>query len=278
MSMSDPPRPRPQDRDHSGHDLDVVAAFAGDPFDVDHEIAAALIASCAECRNEFDLHRQITIWLAAAPAVSLADDERAQLHDAVGRVTGKPTVVSMAERRRQRQPGHQRQPGQLLFRIGAAAAALAVVAGLGGVFRNLGGDPAIQAFDTVTSDLAIEAESSAAESSAGAAPTTAATNEILTATEDAARLDGGDSDAVQKEVDELVDEAAQRIAVAPGEEGSAAIAAAVPCQDQVAEREILVSAESTLDGEPIVVYVVAGDDGIDALVFLSGDCSPVDLG
>jgi hypothetical protein len=249
-----------------------VAAFAGDPFDVDREIAAALIASCAECRNEFDLHRQITTWLAAAPAVSLADNERAQLHEAVGRVTGKPTVVSMAERRR------QRQPGQLLFRIGAAAAALAVVAGLGGVFRNLGGDPVIQAFDTVASDLANEAESSAAESSAGAASTTAATAEILTATEDAARLDGGDSDAVQKEVDELVDEAAQRIAVATGEEGSTAIAAALPCQDQVAEREILVSAESTLDGEPIVVYVVAGDDGIDALVFLSGDCSPVDLG
>ena len=60
------------------------------------------------------------------------------------------------------------------------------------------------------------------------------------------------------------------------------------CADEVEDRVILLSAESVLDGEPIIVFVVAGEEDPDAassetevpeaLVFTIADCSPIDLG
>ncbi len=49
------------------------------------------------------------------------------------------------------------------------------------------------------------------------------------------------------------------------------------------DREILLTAESQLDGEPIVVFIVSGGDApaadeVEALVFRIADCSSVDLG
>ncbi|MGZ5385727.1 MAG: hypothetical protein ACXWH0_17335, partial [Acidimicrobiia bacterium] len=62
----------------------------------------------------------------------------------------------------------------------------------------------------------------------------------------------------------------------------------LPCADLVEDREVLLTAESALDGEPIIVFVVTSSVAVDetssdtaspeALVFKIADCSVVDLG
>ena len=62
------------------HDLDLIAAAAdGDP-DADQAAAARLVASCVECRREWEAQRTALAALAAAPPVVLDDLERARLH------------------------------------------------------------------------------------------------------------------------------------------------------------------------------------------------------
>ena len=81
----------------------------------------------------------------------------------------RPNVVALPDRR------VRRQPGQILFRIGAAAAALAVVAGLGGVFNRVGGDnDGGTAFQTAASEIAGGSAESTARRGARATTTTAA--------------------------------------------------------------------------------------------------------
>ena len=113
----------------------------------------------------------------------------------------RPNVVSLADRR------SRRQPGQILFRIGAAAAALAVIAGLGGVFNRVGGDnDGGTAFQTIASEIAAEAESEAA--AVAAAPTTTTAASFAAASAERTMLAGGDADAVKKEIEDLIDQAA----------------------------------------------------------------------
>lgn len=269
MTMSEEPRLRPGDREHSRHDLDLVAAYAGDDPGIDQNLAAGLVAACSDCRSEFDLQRKVKGWMASAPVVSLGDEERSLLHDRVNRAVAKPAVVSISDRRR------RRQPGQLIFRIGTAAAALAVVAGLGGVFGNIGGDTdATTAFESLSTELAAGSEAANA-----AAPTTTAAAMYGATTAERAMLVGGDLEAVKKEVEELIGRvAAREEAQAPEDTQADAMISVPPCSDQVEDREVLLSAESVLDGEPIIVFVVSGEEATQALVFQTADCSVVDLG
>ena len=91
------------------------------------------------------------------------------------------------------------------------------------------------------------------------------------------------------EIEELIAQALdEATAGAPEDAQADAINAIPPCAGAVEDREVLLTAESALDGEPIIVFVVAGEepaDGTDssaetpeALVFKIADCSAVDLG
>jgi hypothetical protein len=277
MSMPQNPNGSPSDRDHGLHDVDLVAAYALDHDDVDRDAAARLVAACPECHAEFDRQREVTAWASAAPIVVLGDEERAALHARVDRAIAKPTVVALPDRSR-------RQPGQLLFRIGAAAAALAVVAGLGGVFGRLRGtNDGGTAFETAASEIAGgSAESTAA---AGApAPTTTTAAQFAAASAERTMLAGGDIVAVKREIEDLIVQVTSPEVAGANDTSQADAMTSVPeCSDQIVDQEVLLTAESLLDGEPIVVFIVSGGDApgadeVEALVFRIADCSSVDLG
>jgi hypothetical protein len=282
MTMPRNPRLRPGDSDHRLHDVDLVAAYAGEDPGIDRDAAAALVEACSECRSEFALQRDVATWMSAAPAATLSDDERTLLHDRVGSAITQTNVVSLTERR------SRRQPGQILFRIASAAAAVAVVAGLGGVFGNVGGDSdGGQAFQTVSAELAAGDEQALATTAAGETTTTALN--FAAGAMERTMLAGGDAEVVEREIEELIAQAVDEAAAGAPEDAQAdAINAIPPCAGAVEDREVLLTAESALDGEPIIVFVVAGEqpaDGTDssaetpeALVFKIADCSAVDLG
>jgi hypothetical protein len=285
MTMPQDPRQRPGDQDHRLHDVDLVAAYAGDDPGIDREAAAALVAACPDCRSEFSLQREVAMWMSGAPVVTLDTDERTLLHDQVGIAIAGSTVVSLTDRRR------RRQPGQILFRIASAAAAVAVVAGLGGVFGNVGGDDdGGDSFQTVSAELSASSEEGAT-TAAAEATTTIAIPFAAGGSLERAMLPGGDAEVVQREIEELIAQAVDANAAAAGPEDAQAdeVSAIPPCASAVEDREILLTAESMLDGEPIIVFVVSADEAAgtspdseaeapEALVFKITDCSVANFG
>lgn len=281
MTMPHDPRSRPGDQNHLLHDVDLVAAYAGEDPGIDREAAAALVAACPNCRSEFALQSEVARWMSGAPVVTMGDDERSSLHDRVGSAIAKTNVVSLAGRR------SRRQPGQILFRIASAAAAVAVVAGLGGVFGNVGGDNDDGGdFQTISAELG----DGGSEEATGAAPEASTTTAANFETSSLARamLPGGDAEVVQQEIEELTAKAADEASAGAPEDAQAdAVNGFPPCAGAVADRVVLLTAESALDGEPIIIFVVTASEAADAtdsdpvppeaLVFQIADCSVVDL-
>jgi hypothetical protein len=284
MTMPQDPRQRPGDHDHRLHDVDLVAAYAGDDPGINREAAAALVAVCPDCRSEFSLQREVAMWMSEAPVVTLDHDERTLLHDRVGIAIAGGNVVSLTERR------GRRQPGQILFRIASAAAAVAVVAGLGGVFGSIGGDnDGGDSLQTVAAELSAEAEEGA--TTAAEATTTLALPFAAGGSVERAMLPGGDAEVVAREIEELIAQAVDANAAAGVPEDAQAdeMTAIPPCASAVEDREVLLTAESMLDGEPIIVFVVSANVAAgtspdsepgapEALVFKIADCSVADLG
>jgi hypothetical protein len=285
MTMPQDPRQRPGGQDHRLHDADLVAAYAGDDPRIDRDAAAALVAVCPDCRSEFSLQREVAMWMSDAPVVTLDDDERDLLHDQVGLAIAGSAVVSLSDRR------SRRQPGQILFRIASAAAAVAVIAGLGGVFGNVGGDnDGEDSFQTVAAELSAGSQEGAT-TAAAEATTTIAIPFAAGGPLERAMLPGGDAEVVQREIVELIAQAVDANAAAGVPEDAQADEMSVipPCASSVEDREVLLTAESMLDGEPIIVFVVSADvaagtgpdseaEAPEALVFKIADCSVANLG
>lgn len=117
--------------DHHAHDADLVAALAGGWIDDDAERAAAevLVEECETCRTEFELHTDVSGWLASATDVPMTDQERDVLHRRVhAEVAPGANVVAMPDR-----------STRTWLRIGSVAAALVVVVGVGGLLTQLDG-------------------------------------------------------------------------------------------------------------------------------------------
>lgn len=250
---------------HDHHDLDLIASYASGEA---NPKAEALVASCPHCQAEYDLQQQVHRWLAAAPAVIMSDHERAALRHRVTEQIDRTGVVDIGRRRR------TRQPGQLILRIGAAAAGLAVLAGVSGVLGRLnttnGG-----AFATTT---AVAAESMLASGedgdldalgAAGAPTATTAATLSAEAGAQSRTLPGGDAQTVRKEAQMLVDEATQ------GQANDERVAAP-PCVEEIDGLTALRWAQSTLDGEPIVIIVVEGEEAPEALVYTLETCELVE--
>jgi hypothetical protein len=102
-------------------------------------------------------------------------------------------------------------------------------------------------------------------------------------------LPGGNAEIVRKEIEELIAEAANANAPAgaPEEAQADALTTIPPCLNSVEGREVLLTAESKLDGEPIIVFVVTSSEdedvtspdtaSLEALVFKIADCSVTGL-
>lgn len=252
---------------HDHHDLDLIAAYASGEA---NPRAEALLATCSDCLAEYDLQHQVHRWLAAAPAVIMADHERVALRHRVTEQIDRLGVVDIGRHRR------IRQPGQLILRIGAAAAGLAVLAGVSGVLGRLsatnGGASATTTAVAAQSMLA-SGEDGDLNDAAGAAGAPTATTAATLSAEAGAQsrtLPGGHAQTVRKEAQMLIDEGTQA-------QSNDERVAAPPCVEEIDGLTPLRWAESTLDGEPIVIIVVEGEEAPEALVYRLDGCELVDL-
>lgn len=163
---------------HDHHDLDLIADYADGIDSIDAE---RLLESCADCRAELALHRDVKQMMASAPAVSLSSEERAQLRAAVqaGIEQAPAPVVPLAPRRQRR-----------WLQLGSVAAAVFVTVGIAGVVADLGGEAVSGDFQAVADmseragtdgaagdDAAAFSTESASETTAAAADTTMAADQ-----------------------------------------------------------------------------------------------------
>ncbi len=156
------------------------------------------------------------------------------------------------------------------------------------MFGNLRGDDGGDALQTVSAEFSAAAEES--PTTAAEATTTIAIPLAAGGSAERALLAGGNAEVVRKEIEELIARAAEVDAAgAPAEAQADAMIATPSCLSSVEGREVLLTAESMLDGEPIVVFVVSANVEVgsqpdsevpapEALVFKVADCSVVDLG
>jgi hypothetical protein len=235
--------------DRHQHDPDLIASHAEGLLDDPGE-AERLVATCPRCRDEYNAQQQVRSVLSGMPAVSMSAEERARLRAAIHDL--RP------------QPRSSWSPWYL--RVASAAAALVVLAGLAGVLNNQGGGAT-----TTTRELAAAGDT-ALTTTAAAAETTDGNFTFDSA--DLKRLDGGDAGRVKLEV------AAMEAAVNEREMGTEVVGDHddLPCWEFLGTTAVLDGARSELDGEPIVIYIVATDGGTEPRVFEIPQCNPVDLG
>jgi hypothetical protein len=243
---------------HEGHDLALIAARASGVAD---PRADALLEACAECRAELESQIRVRSWLQSAPSVAMADHERAALYSRVSQ-----QLASARSSKR------QRLPGAWLLPVGAAAAAVVLVAGLSGVLGRLGSGGA--ALTTLAGNLAAGAgDATREELYAGAAATEApATTAAAMFAPTAQRsFPGGNLDTVRAEAASLLE--------AEDDQGAleAADAAEVaPCLEAINGSVLIRWAMSNLDGKPIVIMIVEEEVPV-ARAFVIESCEPVDL-
>lgn len=124
---------------HDSHDLDLIADYADGSRD---PAAQRLVDSCAECRAELALHREMQSLLAGTAPVAMTDGERTALRASVRAGIDQPApVIPLAARRQSR-----------WLKLGSVAAAVFVTVGVAGVLTQQGGD------DTSFDDAAGTAE------------------------------------------------------------------------------------------------------------------------
>lgn len=162
---------------HDNHDLDLIADYADGSRD---PAAEELLTSCADCRAEFEIHREIRSMLASAPLPSMTDGERVSMRAGVHAQLdiGAP-VVALDARRQRRQ--------RRWLQLGSVAAAMFVTVGVAGVLS--------QGRETADQFIAIEAppedsrQSDGAEADAAGAELSAESAEMFSDTTAAAAED-----------------------------------------------------------------------------------------
>jgi hypothetical protein len=158
---------------HDNHAPDLIADYADGSRD---PAAERLLDSCAECRAELALHREMRRLLAGTVPVSMTDDERIALHAGVRAGIERPAPVVSLDARR---------PSRWL-KLGSVAAAVFVTVGVAGVLTQQGGDDA-------SFDVAAGAEETADDEALtleAATETTAAASTAEFAAEDRATESG----------------------------------------------------------------------------------------
>jgi hypothetical protein len=246
---------------HPLHDLDLIAAYS-EGLLADPGEAARLVGECPDCRKEYDLQQTVKGLLADLPIARMTAAERSRLDAAIGSIT-TARVVAMADRRRV----------QGWMRAASVAAAAVVLIGLGSVYLGLM-DSGSQSATTTAS-----ADGNFAGADTGEA---AATTTILEETTTAAaatgpdqlfayrQLDGGDADAVLTEIETMLEQSFVEFS-------DASARADVVCEGKVSDREVLDVAQSKLDGRRVVIVIVEGEDGREALVYNKATCALVEL-
>lgn len=249
---------------HLLHDLDLIAAYS-EGLLADPGEAARLVRECPDCRREYDLQQSVKGLLADLPIARITAAERSRLDAAIGSIS-TARVVAMTDRRRV----------QRWMRAASVAAATFVVIGLGSVYLGLM-DSGSQSATTTTSADGNFAGADTGEAAAAATTTileesttvAAATGQMLAYRQ----LAGGDADAVQTEIETMLEESN----VDAHEAYDASARDVVVCEQRVSDREVVDVAQSKLDGRRVVIVIVEGEDGREALVYNEATCALVEL-
>jgi hypothetical protein len=247
---------------HTHHDLDGIAGHASGLNDNSGRIAAQ-IAGCILCQHELEAQVAVKNLLARVEPAAMTASEKASLHGAVqARLGLSATPIERIQDRR-------RRPMTPWTRISAVAAGLLVVVGVGSVWRDLLGGAAAT---TTTVAAAFAAEASTDYYAAAPAATTAATTA-------GGNLSGMLRSVAIEDMASLKAET-ERLAqsLAPDQaQATSADEAAPNCPVVIADRTILAVEDAVFTGEPIVIYIVEAEEGPEAIVVKTADCTIVDL-
>lgn len=244
------------------HDPDLIADYAQGTSESAHD-ARRLLDECAQCRAEYETQLRMKELLSGLPSVQMTEQERQRLHRSLDKVSsGK--VITLDDRRR----------AQRWMKLGTVAAGMFVAVGLGSVFlqMNQGSDggetAALEALSATTTTPMAVTTAAAAESDTAPAESSGLSGSALRSYE------GGNSEAVRAEIEELIGNALAD----QGIDQYSTPAVEPRCADRVEESTVLAGADSTLDGRPIIIYIVADQDGPRGRVFDQATCSEIDLG
>jgi hypothetical protein len=287
---------------HERHDPDLIAAYADGDLESDTTLAEELVASCEQCRVEYDTQRQIGALLREAPLITMTEEERDLVHrsvlDRLDEPVARPdetTVISLDTRRRST---------RRWLAVGSVAAVTLAVVGVGGVMLNsIDGDSATfdaaatattQAADGTFADesrIELQMDDAAEEADDGGADeTTALASGDASATTAAAEaaevpeasflpyLDAGPGPVSEEELDVYVSETLIALETgAPAEELTAAWfntndKPSPTCIASV-EDPIFAVINASVDGDDLEVLVVRNEDAtFEARTFVVPDC------
>ncbi len=239
------------------HDLDLIAAYV-DGTD-EHGEGRRLVESCPDCRREFTAQVEVRERLASLAAPVLTQSEQKALRTAIDRELDQGATITPLTRR--------------WAQIGAVAAALIVVAGVGGALvrgsgRDQGGESS-----TITAQLRAGSNEAAATTAspaiAGAAP-----EAFDTASE---KLGTVTAEQFRSHLAQLRDEAAAAAdsirTLGTAESGSEE---PPPCVDSL-ENRYARTIQAVVDGRPVVGFVTADTDPPLAVAFYADNCEVFDL-
>jgi len=239
---------------HNDHDLDLITALAEGRLE-DPAAAEDLVATCPECAQVFDSHRTVLEAVALQDPVFLDDFERRRLRSAVWEALELEEIpVTTAI---------PRPSGALWwYRVGAVAAALFVVVGVGSQLVSERGDETGATFATTGGELAptdrfntFEGPAAGSEEQFTEETSSAAQDEAASSEEadsPATTAAGADTSGLQVDADDLAEAAAQfgRRASA-SEEAHSESALTCASQDQAAPAAPVVATEPVdVDGAP----------------------------
>ncbi|MGH8923890.1 MAG: hypothetical protein ACRDWA_04495 [Acidimicrobiia bacterium] len=242
---------------HSTHNLELLAAHASG-HEPDRAAAETLLSTCDECRLVYEEQVQMRSMLARAGYAHLSASEQAQLAAAIG--AARPGPARSFEARR----AQPKTLNPIWGRVMAAAAAMAVVVGVGATIASQqGGD--LAATTTVAADTAAAPEfaTGGAENGERAPATTAASAEATLYQLEAA----GDLDRLKAEAEALSDETTAQ--------DSAALDA--QCAEETEDLTVSARGESTYQERAVLLLLAEEDGDLLPRAFFTDNCSEIPL-
>ena len=240
---------------HNSHDLEVLAAYASG-YEPDRTAAEALVSSCEDGRVTYEEQLRMRSLLSHAGTVHLTESEQVQLVTAAGAMPG--SVRRLDTSRAQPKP-----LSPVWGRMMAAAAALAVVIGVGATIASQNGSG--NAATTFAADTAAAPEFAAGGGDNGerSTVTTAAAAATLYQLEAA-----GDLDQLKAEAEALADDTSSGEGTAVSD-GS--------CAAETEGLTIRATGESTYQGRAVLLILAEDEGEVSPRAFFTDDCTEIQL-
>jgi hypothetical protein len=242
---------------HTSHDLEVLAAYASG-YEPDRSAAESLVATCNDCRVIYEEQLQMRSLLSHAETAYLTESEQVQL------VTAIAGAIPRSVRRPDNGKAHAKPLSPVWGRMMAAAAALAVVIGVGATIASQDGPG--NAATTFAADTAAVPEF-AAGGGVGSGERSTVTSAAGAATIYQLEV-AGDLDGLKAEAEALGDDTSS---------GEGTAVADVSCAEETEELTIRAIGESTYQGRAVLLILAEDDGEVSPRAFFTDDCTEIRL-